>query len=113
MNLLSKLSSLLKDNSQDNTWSSTRFALLFTVLVSNLCIFSVWVFICIIKKEIVNIPTDIISLYSLANGITISGKIIQTRHELKYNQNKQISKEPEEQSEPQTTSLENTSEEKA
>ena len=84
MNIFSKLSSLLKDNSKDNSWSSTRFTLLFTVLISNLSIFGIWVFVCFVKKELVNIPADIITLYSLANGITISGKVIQTRHELKY-----------------------------
>ena len=96
MNILSKLSSLLKVNSQDNSWSSTRFSLLYTVLLSNICIFGIWGFVCIVKKEIVSIPADIITLYSLANGITMSGKVIQTRHELKYSNQTSSEPQPEE-----------------
>lgn len=91
MKLLSRLSSLLKDG-QDDQWSSTRFTLLFTVLLSNLCIFGVWVFICIHNKELIVIPNEIITIYSLANGITLSGKLIQTRHELKYSKKDDESK---------------------
>ena len=83
--LLSKLSSLLKDG-QDNNWSSTRFTLLFTVVISNISIFSVWIFVCLWQKQIITIPAEIITIYSLANGITLTGKVVQTRHELKCGQ---------------------------
>jgi hypothetical protein len=83
MKILSRFSSLLKDGNDDQ-WSSTRFTLLFTVLLSNICIFGVWAYICIQTKQLILFPSEIITMYCLANGITLSGKVIQTRHELKY-----------------------------
>lgn len=87
--IFSKLSSLLKDG-QDNNWSSTRFTLLFTVIISNVSIFGVWMFVCLWQKQMITIPSEIITIYSLANGITLTGKVIQTRHELKYNHDQNI-----------------------
>jgi|GEM_PF-4162126 len=85
--LLHLLSSLLKDKNND-VWSSTRFTLLLTVILSNFSIFSVWVVVCLYNKDIINIPSSIITLYSLANGITLSGKVVQKRHELKHGNGK-------------------------
>jgi len=113
MNILSKLSSLLKDNARDNSWSSTRFSLLFTVLISNISIFGIWVFVCIVKKEIISIPADIITLYSLANGITMSGKVIQTRHELKYSNQSSSDSQPDDiEQTPKVSETDNSLEEK-
>jgi hypothetical protein len=80
-NLLKKFSSLLQDGSGDSAWSTTRFAFLFTVIISNVVIFGVWVAICYHKREIVPIPSEIVTLYSLANGITAASKVIQKRFE--------------------------------
>lgn len=74
--LLSKLSSLLQENN-DGQWSSTRFALLFTVLISNICIFGVWIYISISQKQMAPISSNLITIYSLANGITLTGKVVQ------------------------------------
>jgi hypothetical protein len=74
--ILSRLSSLLKDGS-DEHWSSTRFILLFTVLVSNICIFGAWVFVSISQKHLASISSELITIYSLANGITLTGKVVQ------------------------------------
>lgn len=74
--ILSRLSSLLKEGDNDQ-WSSTRFSLLFTVLISNICIFGVWVYISISQKQLAPITSEIITVYSLANGITLTGKVVQ------------------------------------
>jgi hypothetical protein len=81
MKLLKKLSSLLQDGSGDGTWSTTRFTFLFTVIVSNVVIFGVWVAICYHRRDIVAIPSQIVTIYSLANGIAATSKIVQKRFE--------------------------------
>jgi len=77
---MSKLSSLLKDGQSDN-WSSTRFAMLFTVLLSNIVIFGTWAAVCILKQDIIMIPSSLITLYGLANGIIVTGKVTQKHFE--------------------------------
>lgn len=76
-----KLSSLLEDNS--GSWSSMRFSHLFTVINSNIVIFGVWAIICIMKKDILDFPGQVVTIYTLANGITFGGKIAQKHFENK------------------------------
>jgi hypothetical protein len=78
--LLHKLSTLLTEG-DDGSWSTTRFAMLFTVLISNVALFSVWVMICWYKKDIIALPTTVVSLYSLANTIVVAGKVTQKKFE--------------------------------
>ena len=75
------LSSLLKEHSGSEQLSSTRLAMLFTVILSNIVIFGVWAVVCIMKHDLIIIPSSLITLYGLANGITITGKVTQKRFE--------------------------------
>jgi hypothetical protein len=81
MNLLAKLSSLLQDGSGDQMWSTTRFSFLFTVLISNIVIFGVWAAVCYHTRQIVSIPSGVLSIYLAANGITATSKIVQKHFE--------------------------------
>lgn len=83
--VVSKLSSLLTEgDSSTGQWSSTRFAMLFTVILSNIIIFGVWATVCVMKQEIIMIHSSLITLYGLANGITITGKVTQKHFEGKH-----------------------------
>lgn len=73
--------SLLSDNPE--SLSSMRFSFLFTVLISNLCVFIVWVILCLKNgTSILDVPSGIIYLYALANGGPIAGKLIQKYQEV-------------------------------
>lgn len=73
--------SLLSDN--PDSLSSMRFSFLFTVLISNLCVFLVWVILCLRNgTSILDVPSGIIYLYTLANGGPIAGKLIQKYQEV-------------------------------
>ena len=61
--------------------SSTRFSLLVCMLLSNISIFSVWVYLCLSKGSLVDIPESVIVIYSVANGISITGKLVQKKLE--------------------------------
>ena len=61
--------------------SATRLSFLMCTFISNVAVFSVWVFLCVQGSKLVEIPESIIFLYCLANGITFTGKMIQKQIE--------------------------------
>jgi len=75
--ILSKLSSLLKENDNSKYWSSTRLAFLFTVAISNITIFGLWLGLSLYENTLVSIPESVLVLYSIANGLGIGGKLLQ------------------------------------
>ena len=84
------IASLLKDS--PDSLSSTRFAFLFSVIVSNISIFGICIGLCIWVGEILPIPDSILLLYCLGNSISFGGKVLQKFFEgnnaLKLEQNK-------------------------
>lgn len=80
--LLSKLSSLFKDG-KDHLWSSTRFAFIITVILSNLSFWGVWIGLSVYRHELQPIPDSVVVIYCLANGIASSLKLIQKPMESK------------------------------
>ena len=80
--LCSKVSSLFKDSGIDS-WSSNRFAYLFTVIISNLSIFGVWIGLSIASGSLIDINWAVLTLYGMANGLTITSKLISKKMETK------------------------------
>jgi len=92
MNFINKIfwgiASLLKDTG-DNL-SSTRFAFLLSVIISNFLIFGVWAYLSISSHAMVTFPESVIVIFSLANAITYSGKLYQKNLEGKDNKNEAV-----------------------
>lgn len=65
----------------DQGISSQRFTLLVASLLSNAVIFAVWAIISLIQGKMLDIPEGLLWLYGLANGIVMTGKILQKRIE--------------------------------
>ena len=57
--------------------SSTRFAFLLSVLLSNFIIFGSWLGLSIYFGKLLEIPESVIILYGIANGISVTGKMFQ------------------------------------
>lgn len=72
--LMKKLSSLFYSGKYGTVWSALRFAFLFTVILSNVVILSVWTYLCFATKSVLDIPSGVIWIYGLANGISFTGK---------------------------------------
>jgi hypothetical protein len=79
--LLSKISSLLKNGG--NYWSSNRFAFLLAVIISNLAIFGVWIGLSLINNTLMIIDWTVLTLYGMANGLSITSKLVQKNMEKK------------------------------
>jgi len=79
--LLHNFSDLLKNGSK--RWSSLRFAFLLSVVISNLAVFGVWVGLSIASNIMLSIPESVIVLYCAANGISLTGKLVQKPMEKK------------------------------
>ena len=61
--------------------SSTRFSMLFCTLLSNLTIFTVWTYLSLTKGIVMEFPDSVAYLYAVANGISITGKLVQKKLE--------------------------------
>lgn len=57
--------------------SSMRFTLLISVLISNLVIFTAWCWLSIRTNSMYNIPDSVLYLYTLSNGLPLTGKVVQ------------------------------------
>jgi hypothetical protein len=73
--------SLLSKNG--NSMSSIRFVLLLSVILSNSVIFLIWLVLSLINMTMVDIPESVLYLYALANGLSLTGKVVQRQIELK------------------------------
>ena len=85
--LLNKLSSMLEENTSIRAWSSTRFAFIFSVIISNVLIFGVIAYETILTGKVPDVPEGAIWIYALANGISFVGKVSQKIGELKNEKN--------------------------
>lgn len=63
-------------------WSSMRFSFIFTMLLSNLCVWLTWLVISICEGKMVDIPQSVLALYGIANGIGFGSKLRQKGKEL-------------------------------
>lgn len=72
-----KLSAMLQENATSEIWSSTRFAFIFSVLISNIVIFVSVAILIFQNGTIPDIPEGVLFLYALANGIAFTGKVVQ------------------------------------
>jgi len=79
--LLSHISSLFKNGGPH--WSSTRFAFILAVIISNFVVFGVWLGLSIGAGVLLPIDSSIIVLYGLANGISAATKLVQKQQEKK------------------------------
>jgi hypothetical protein len=58
--------------------SAGRFGFLYSVLVSNTVVWYTWLIICILKKDLVNIPEGVYTALAVANGAAFIGKGMQS-----------------------------------
>lgn len=79
----SKVSGMISNGSL--FWKTVRFNLFFTMIISNVSIFGIWIALCIIKSEILSIPESVVLLYATANGIALTGKTAEKIQETKQN----------------------------
>jgi hypothetical protein len=73
--LFSHISSLFKNGSP--YWSSTRFAFILSVVISNVSIFGLWIFLSIMNNMLLPIDSSIIVIYAICNGLLSAAKLIQ------------------------------------
>lgn len=85
--LLDKLSSMLEENTAANAWSSTRFSFIFSVILSNVVLFSLIGYETVLTGKVPDVPEGAIWIYALANGISFAGKVSQKLGELKNSKN--------------------------
>jgi len=78
-----KMSGMLQEHGPEDTWSSTRFAFIFSVILANVIIFVTWAVLSIKEGVMSDIPEGVIWMYALATGITFGGKVIQKFKEMK------------------------------
>lgn len=67
--------------------SSMRFTFLFSCIISNITVFGIWSGLSIYEGKILPVHESIIALYCFANGISVTGKLIQKNFEDKYSVN--------------------------
>jgi hypothetical protein len=73
--------------SESGALSAQRFNFLATAAISNLVFWGVWATLCFHGSKILEIPDSIIVIYSLANGISMAGKLGQYGMQSKGNGN--------------------------
>ena len=73
--------------SESGTLSAQRLNFLATAAISNLVFWGVWAILCFHGCKILEIPDSIIVIYSLANGISMVGKLGQYGMQSKGNGN--------------------------
>lgn len=69
--------------SEDHAMSSVRFCLLFCFIISNTVIIVIWGCLSVYHGVLQTIPESVITLYCLANGISLTGKVVQKNIEVK------------------------------
>ncbi len=74
--------------SNDESQSSTRFAFLLTVVLSNTTVWSLWLFLSLYKQEILDIPVGVYTALGVSNGIGFASKIGQKYIEHSENKTK-------------------------
>lgn len=95
-NLLENLNGLLQENAGNGAWSSTRFVFVFTVLLSNIIIFSALTVLIIKDGKFPDVPEGILWLYAIANGVAFTGKVTQKKSEPSIRRQKKREDEEEE-----------------
>jgi hypothetical protein len=80
--LLGNLSGLFRNGNGPN-WSSTRFAFLLSVVLSNFSIFGVWIYLSLLNGQMLPIDDSILMLYAICNGLLSATKLIQKNMEKK------------------------------
>ena len=78
---------MLQENAGNGAWSSTRFAFIFSVVISNVAIFSIFIYESIKNNQIADVPEGVLWIYALANGISFAGKVSQKFKEVKEEKN--------------------------
>jgi hypothetical protein len=68
---------------EKGVWSSTRFSMIFTVVFSNIVLWSLVIILSSKTLMLAAIPESLIVLYGIGNGVAFSGKIFQKKEEVK------------------------------
>jgi hypothetical protein len=74
---------LKKLTDTSNTYSSNRYAFLFTTIISNVIFWILWAAISVYLGKLAEVPTGVYVIYGLANGIVGLGKFGQNIAEIK------------------------------
>ncbi len=73
--------------SESGALSAQRLNFLATAAISNLVFWGVWAALCFHDSTVLKIPDSVIVIYSLANGISMAGKLSQYGMQPKGNGN--------------------------
>lgn len=68
-------------SSDPKSSSAMRASFLLSAVVSNLFVFILWAVVSLKQGALANIPDNVIWLYALANGIAVTGKVVQKQIE--------------------------------
>lgn len=64
--------------SRNDPASSMRWLMVVNFVLSSTLMWGVWMAMCLVKSQIVDIPSGLSNLYLAVNAMAISGKIVQT-----------------------------------
>jgi len=70
------LSMLMSDDGKN--LSSMRFVMVFIAVLSTVIVFGAWGYLCIVTRELVDIPQGVWLLYSGANALALGAKVTQS-----------------------------------
>jgi len=68
---------IFRTDETSKNWSSTRFTFVFTVLLSNVVIFTLFAIFSMSDGKFPEISEGVLWLYAIANGIAFTGKVSQ------------------------------------
>lgn len=76
-----RFETMLFEDANDQMWSATRAAFIFTTLLSNIALWFGIVYLIIQNNTFPIIPDTIVVLYGVANGIASLTKVMQKKQE--------------------------------
>jgi len=68
---------MLQEVSDATSWSATRFSFVTTVVMSNISVWSMFIYVTLKDGIMPDIAQGTLFLYALANGISFAGKVWQ------------------------------------
>lgn len=63
---------------QHDAASSMRWLMLMNFVISSTILWGIWMAMCLVKSQVVDVPPGLSNLYLTVNGMAISGKVVQT-----------------------------------
>jgi len=81
--IIFRLDQMLMDSVKKQKWSSARFTYVFTVSISNIFFWSLFLWLTIATGSFPIVSMELVYIYGMANGFAIGGKYLQKQQEVK------------------------------